>query len=373
LVKGKRILIAAQATDVNPDAITRVPLEYKNWKDTITLYGREVYLAEAQWTCEFPENTIKPFAVNDSPKSEGQTVKLNATGGNNYDWRGPMDFVSHSANPMLSNPSLELSGIYTVTARVTPACVSTATTEVKILKTASGCVTLNFKVLLEGPYDPTTGLMKTSLYQKGLLPGQKPIDPQGIPTEECQPYKGAPWNYLGNENIAKYDPNTVDWLMINIRKDILKSTNVFEAAAIVKSDGTVVFNYTCANLPEGETYNVVIEHRNHLGVMTPLSIKVQNRQLTYDFTKGDSYRTTNPPSFGQKQIGQKWMMFAMDLYKFSGSQNYDINAYDQLIWKVENGLYSRYLRSDVNLDGETNAKDSRFFRQNNGTYSKVPH
>ena len=373
LVKGKRILIAAQATDVNPTDITKVPLEYKNWKDTITLVGREVYLAEAQWTCEFPESNIKPFATNDSPKNEGQTVKLNAAGGMNYEWRGPGEFMSHLVNPMLSNPSFDLSGIYTVTARVTPACTNTTTTEVKIIKSSLGCVSLNLKVLLEGPYNPTTGLMKTTLNQKGLLPGQTPIDPQAVATDPCQPYKGAPWNYLGNENIMKYDADVVDWLYINLRKDILKSTSVFEAAAVVKSDGTVVFNHTCANFSEGESFNVVIEHRNHLGVMTTLPIRVINRQLTYDFTKADSYRTINPPSFGQKLIGSKWLMYAMDTYKFSGSQNYDINAYDQLIWKVENGLYSKYLRSDVNLDGETNAGDSRYFRQNNGTYSKVPH
>ena len=127
------------------------------------------------------------------------------------------------------------------------------------------------------------------------------------------------------------------------------------------------------NLADGENVYAVIEHRNHIGVMSVNPIRVLNRRLDYDFTKGDSYKTQSPPSFGQKQIGSKWLMYGMDLYKFTSSQNFDINAYDFLIWKVENGLYGRYLRSDVNLDGESNANDVRFYRQNNGIYSKVPH
>lgn len=60
VVNGGRILIAAQHPNANPEDETKVDIEYKGWKDTITLKGREVYLGEAIWDCSNNNKSLCP-------------------------------------------------------------------------------------------------------------------------------------------------------------------------------------------------------------------------------------------------------------------------------------------------------------------------
>ena len=65
---------------------------------------------------------------------------------------------------------------------------------------------LNLKVFLEGPYNGS-GTMTTTLNEQGLIP-------------KYQPFKAAPWNYLGTEAAASIPTNVVDWVMIELRSDL---------------------------------------------------------------------------------------------------------------------------------------------------------
>ena len=237
----------------------------------------------------------------------------------------------------------------------------------------TSCVTLNLKVLLEGPYDASTDKMSTMLNQRGLLPGQTHVGPFGVDTPAGQPYTGAPWNYNGIEGKPSitYAGTVVDWVLVSLRTDsLLASSTVLRKAALLHDDGHLIFTDACYSLPTG-TYFIVIEHRNHMGVMSR-KVNVQSNTLTFDFTQQDSYIIDNPPSFGQIQVNGKWMMHAGDGKKDTFTDNFDINFNDSQLWKSESGFFDRYLYGDFNMDADVNFLDSVIWKKNNGRYSVVP-
>jgi len=159
--------------------------------------------------------------------------------------------------------------------------------------------------------------------------------------------------------------------LISFRSGIEKNTEVAMTAALLKKDGRVEFVDRCALTADmGNALYAVIEHRNHIGVMTPQPIDVINNTLTYDFRLTDSYR--DPTSFGQKQTQTgEWLMFTGD-----GNQNdmpsYDITGQDKSVWVEKNGVFDAYLLSDFNLDGDVNGQDKILWFGNNGISSRVP-
>ncbi|WP_128546661.1 Ig-like domain-containing protein [Larkinella soli] len=238
--------------------------------------------------------------------------------------------------------------------------------------TCPTCLTMELKVLLEGPYNTATHKMNTTLNQRGLLPGQTPIGQFAVPTPAGQPYKTAPWNYTGTEALTTYDADIVDWVLVSLRTDAQTTTPVFRVAGLLHDDGRITFVNPCFTIPDGQ-YHVVIEHRNHMGVMSPTKVAIANNKIFYDFTVQDSYTISDPPSFGQIQIDGKWMMYGGDGKKDLFYDNFDVNFYDSKLWKDESGIFDQYRYGDFNLDADVNFNDSVLWKKNNGRYSKVPH
>ncbi|RYF57676.1 MAG: hypothetical protein EOO39_35150 [Cytophagaceae bacterium] len=236
----------------------------------------------------------------------------------------------------------------------------------------NACVAINLKVMLEGPYNASTHLMNTTLNQRGLLPGQTPIGSFAVVTPSGQPYNTAPWNYTGTESMTSYASDIVDWVLVSLRTDSLTTQSVFKAAGLLHADGRITFVRPCFQLPVG-SYFAVVEHRNHLGVMTPNKVMVSNNTISFDFTRQDSYRMANPPSFGQIQLDGKWMMYGADGKKDNFTDNFDINFFDSKLWKDESGIFDQYRYGDFNMDADVNFSDSVLWNKNNGRYSKVPH
>jgi hypothetical protein len=265
--------------------------------------------------------------------------------------------------------------LYKICDNGVPVMCDTATVYVNVVQPqASTCVTFNLKAILEGPYSTTTGKMTTTLNQRGLLPGQSPIGLFAIPTANGQPYTGAPWNYSGTEvmPLAGYPATVTDWVLVSLRTSETKASTVFRAAALLHEDGSITFTSPCINVPNG-SYYVLVEHRNHTGVMSPTPVPIVNGTLTHDFTLGDSYITTNPPSFGQKTKGGKYVMYAGDLKKANSADNYDINSNDSALWKTQSGFFDQYRSGDLNLNADTNSFDSVIWKANSGKYSAVQH
>ncbi len=239
------------------------------------------------------------------------------------------------------------------------------------------CVEIDLKVMLEGVYDATADSMRTKLNTvRKLLPGQTPTSNLVTPTPAGQPYHASPWNYAGTEGTdfvdTDYTDNMVDWILVSFRTELEAASEVSRTAALLLSNGNVDFVDRCAlELSQNiDSVYVVVEHRNHIGVMTPYEIPILDGVLTYDFSTQDSYK--DPTSYGQKQLASDvWGMFCCD-----GNQHdipsFDINGNDKTIWFDNNGFFDLYIPADYNMDGDINGADKAIWTENNGISSRVP-
>lgn len=254
-----------------------------------------------------------------------------------------------------------------------PSLCDTATVYLTIFD--NPCITFNLKAWLEGAYNPITGKMRTTLNQRGLLPGQTPVGEYAVKTKIGQPYNTAPWNYAGTEGdtMTVYPPTVVDWVLVSLRSNASSINPVWRSAALLHEDGTISFPNGCIELPMG-SYFVLIEHRNHLGIMSPIAVSTVMGTIDFNFTLSDAYIVTDPPSFGQKRLSNgQWVMFSGDGMKTTTSNNFDINTLDAQLWNGQSGLFDRYIRGDFNLDADINTKDQILWKGNSGRYSGVPH
>ena len=143
-------------------------------------------------------------------------------------------------------------------------------------------VYLQTKLLLQGPYLSSTGLMQDSLRTTGLLP-------------MVQPYTVSPFNYLGTEQL-NVDLATVtgkdalvDWVLIELRESANPKVVVASKAGLLQRDGDVVEALTGAtalNFPVAAgNYFVSVRHRNHLGVRTAMAIALAAQATSVDFSQ----------------------------------------------------------------------------------------
>lgn len=254
------------------------------------------------------------------------------------------------------------------------------------------CPTVEVTVLLEGPYDVGTETMRNSLNQYHLLPGQNPdlsLYPGaqlfGIAAPHGQPYDSIPWNWPGREgdnygdapgNIP-YDPEVIDWLLISVRAvDSLPENEVWKCAGLLYNNGSVIFpeDCECADpLLIGVKYYIVVEHRNHLPVMsTP--VYLTDFQLVYDFSENQSWiydhPVAGPLGYGQKTAGGKYVMYAANSEQTSA--RVDINSSDDNRWLIDNGDIFQYRPGDHNMDGDVNATDEFVWLNNNSFFTLMP-
>jgi len=341
---------------------------------------------------------ITVMSVNDAPTvttdtiyaTSGQTTIYNVLD-NDSDLEGHGLYVSQPSNPNLNGqftltstgyvyytPDVAFSGteqiIYQVCDNGSPSACTT-TTLTMMVETA--CVDIEVYAFLEGPYNKTLNEMTTILNtSRGLLPGQTPAG-NVTPTPAGQPYHVAPWNYTGTEGAnwtdADYPADVVDWVLVSFRENSNKNTEVAMTAALLHKDGHISFPDRCA-LPTSASsmtdLYVIVEHRNHIGVMSSAPVPITNNILTYDFRFKDSYRDAT--SYGQKptNVGL-WCMYAGDGDQ-SDFPSFDIKGSDKTIWVTENGVFDYYRIADFNLDGDINGSDKSLWFDNNGISSRVP-
>ncbi len=219
-------------------------------------------------------------------------------------------------------------------------------------------VTFNLNVLLEGAYDSGQGSMRGNLLQRSIVPNG-------------QPYTGSPWNYPGTEGSgwlpSDYPIETVDWVLVSLRESMDPRTEIARVASVLLKDGTISPFDINLNNTTNPLY-VMIEHRNHLPIISAQPIPIVNGTISYDFSTQNSYNTTG---FGQKQIGTNWMMYGGNADQ-DAQNSCDINAADRIFWQAVNGLFDVYNPGDYDLDGDINAADRIIHNLNNGIFSTIP-
>jgi len=247
----------------------------------------------------------------------------------------------------------------------------------------SNVLTLDIKVLLEGAsYNLNNGSymleMRTDLYHRSILP----MSDDGSRIQhrfetELGNFPNDKWN-----DTPQYSPDVVDWVLVSLRTYSLNPTTTFyKAPAWLLHDGTVRFYSTIRkadidfdNL--GDFY-VMIEHHNHLPIITPTPLNKEMNILEFNFIEQNAY---NPPTgVGQKEImPDVWAMYAGNIHNdYLGNvcEVFDfeeITGADKARWFDNNGNFGIYQTSDANLDGDINGADKILWEPNNGIFSATP-
>jgi hypothetical protein len=264
----------------------------------------------------------------------------------------------------------------------------------------SGCVNVEAWVYLEGSCADPGGTaswtvpMRTTLNDLQILPGQTCVDLflGSYWTPPGQPYNIAPWNYSGTEGAAYnsfgvlangkagYPSTVTDWVLVSLRSTPdLSGGTLCQAAALLHKDGHIQFmeGFGCCDFDMNGSYYVVIEHRDHLIVMSHVPVPVVNGTITYDFRNKQSY-IYDPFGLGT-WVGQKQILpgvYAM--YAANGQQasttnaDTDITSDDRTYWELQNGTISRYRNGDYNMNGDCNSNDRILWEFNNGRFTSVP-
>ena len=197
----------------------------------------------------------------------------------------------------------------------------------------------NIKVFLEGPYNGS-GAMTTTLSAQGIVP-------------KYQPFKVAPWNYLGTEVSATLPSNLVDWVIIELRSD--PTTLVSRRAGLLLSDGSIIdidgsgpvkFKDVSAG-----NYYVVVKHRNHLSIMSSSAIALSSSSSLYDFTSSQSQAYTSGTDPMVALAGGGFGMIAGDVNNSAIITAADVTPI------IVNLNLSNYNDADVNMSGIVTAAD----------------
>lgn len=246
------------------------------------------------------------------------------------------------------------------------------------------CGEVRASVFLEGTFNFDAEEMDAQLNGLGYLPGQKPITFFGKYTDAGQPYNREPWYYGGSEGAAfgvknktdnnkDYPVDAVDWVLVSLRevKDVEYATCT--RAGILLQDGTIVFmDDDCCVVNPTKEYYVVLEHRNHLIVMSQNPVPVVDGVIEYDFRDKQSYRALF--GYGQKEIADGiYAMYAANGDQYlDGESPVDINVSDLAEWLKENGFHSSYYFMDFDLNGDANVQDKGLYLNNIGIFTDVP-
>ena len=130
-----------------------------------------------------------------------------------------------------------------------------------------------FQAFLQGTYDSINNIMNVG------LAGNIPLS---------QPYNVTPWFYDGTESVSAMDVSVVDWILVELRSDT--ETTFERKAALLLDDGSIVQynNLTQGvhfeNTIDGNSYYVVVYHRNHMPVMSTNVLVLENNPVPFSFT-----------------------------------------------------------------------------------------
>jgi hypothetical protein len=148
-------------------------------------------------------------------------------------------------------------------------------------------IRLSLKVLLSGPYDPSSGLMHDSLRVNQLIPQVEPYSAYPF----LKPAIGFPaGEVVSSAILANSGPDAiVDWVYIELRSGQNPSTLVATKRALLQRDGDMVSSedgispLLFTGFVPGQYY-VSVKHRNHLGVMTASALNFTMDVQPVDFT-----------------------------------------------------------------------------------------
>ncbi len=225
---------------------------------------------------------------------------------------------------------------------------------------------------LEGPYNPGTGFMETTLNNSGFVPGSQPYNP-------VLPYynnNDPVWLYTGTETVGTVPVDAVDWVVVQLRDadvpgNATSATILDTQAAFIRSDGAIVGMDGVSNLLFDVTVSqnlyVVLFHRNHLGIISANALTETGGIYSYDFTSASTQTYGGTNAVKELEPGV-WGMVAAD-----GDANGLIQNTDETtVWKADLGS-SGYTGGDFDMNGLTqNTDETDVWKPNLGGGGQVP-
>ncbi len=226
--------------------------------------------------------------------------------------------------------------------------------------TTQACVTVNVKVWLHGAHE-NEDRMRTDLRSLADFP-------------LTQPYNTPPWNYTGTETLSHVSAATVDWVLVHLR-ETPDGPNLATRASLLRRSGDIrdlvggSQGLTFDGVAEGDYY-IVVDHRNHLPVMSATAQTLTAESSTYDFTTASTQAYGINPMTGAGAAGGP--PFA--LWGGDGDRSHAVTSFDFLnVWLPDNGGSAGYTYSDFNMDTQATAFDFlQAWLPSNGQSSQVP-
>lgn len=222
-------------------------------------------------------------------------------------------------------------------------------------------VALAITVVLAGAHN-NSGTMNTTLRANNQLPQNQPFNDSG--------FNGTELAYDGTESVGTLPANLVDWVMVELRSDTAKRTRVARRPALLLADGTVTDLSGSGPLLfpglDSGTYRVIIRHRNHLPIMTSVTVNMSSSTTSYNF------RTGAAQAFGASPLIEvEAGVFAMIPGDADGNGQIQLSDKNN-VWQVQVGQ-SGYRSGDFDMNGEVQVSDKNLIWQPNvGKGSQVP-
>jgi hypothetical protein len=216
------------------------------------------------------------------------------------------------------------------------------------------------------------GRMSTSLNELGYLPGQKPTSFFGKPTPGGHPYIKPPWHAEAlREDLWKegfiYPHNAVDWILLSIYSEEVGRDAICATPALLMDDGSIFFPVEphCPITAFTGKVRVGIQHRNHLPVLSPELLPIEDGTVSFDFRK----LTTVESSLAGTKILDNGVsvMCAGNSEQASHPEAFcSIDDADLDLWSAQNGMNSRYIQTDLDLNGDVTVRDKELLFKNYG-------
>ncbi|MGV3636612.1 MAG: PKD domain-containing protein [Flavobacteriales bacterium] len=208
------------------------------------------------------------------------------------------------------------------------------------------------KLLLDGPFDATTGLMRDGLRTAGLIPA-------------TEPYSAASWTQLadgGGEVVQAGVLNRtgadaiVDWVMIELRNATNPGTIVATRPALLQRDGDVVAEdgVSPIALRAGTgVYHLAVRHRNHLGAMTAVPLSFGPSTVNVDLTTNEHglYGVDAMLTRGSKRTLWAGNALRDGDIKYTGAGNDRDLILSAIGGTIPTNAIAGYRMEDVDLDG----------------------
>ena len=212
------------------------------------------------------------------------------------------------------------------------------------------------RVILEGPYVSSTGLMSDAMRSLAGFPLTEPFTALGyahVGGGGGETTTGSVLATTGNNAI-------VDWMVVELRNAANPATRVASRSALVQRDGDVVATDGSSaltfNVPVG-SYYVAVRHRNHLGAMTLNPVTLSSAPATVDFTSaatatfGTSARKSITGTFPAQALWAGDVLFNGNVQYAGAGNDRDpilITVGSTTPNNVVNNVYST---RDVNMNG----------------------